>query len=416
MDIHQLIAAINPDVFCDATVRRETNGILREALRRNDSTTYLLAAAKARPVEANGIAIERLEPENPFHLPGFKSPKQQHTLIYDSFEESLEAFYFWLLDTLTADEWTVSKLADTFSPTPGSGLFSEMTRRESRAQQEAMRLLRDAHTLVQDILRSATRAGDAREITDINNPRGRTEVEHALLKSKLETLKLYARWLGPYLRQARQLAPRTSGHASLLNLFNTTTAEVILSAQKEYPVNEDVVRGELPKMFLKAKHRNYFSVLIVEFKMRAAPERTTPGAYGYRGRFDLTLTSYALNGDELAVLHRELDRENLVEVIHSLGEASLTTLNNLVKEIDVLVTEPKQSEPVTTDPNPFTALFDFSGWFGGGDRVVDKEAPVALRPDSAIEAVIRSQAILEARRRCVGCYNRCKQVLQMPCL
>jgi hypothetical protein len=30
-------------------------------------------------------------------------PDQRHTLAYDSFDESLESFYFWLLDELTAD-------------------------------------------------------------------------------------------------------------------------------------------------------------------------------------------------------------------------------------------------------------------------------------------------------------------------
>jgi len=40
-------------------------------------------------------------------------------------------------------------------------------------------------------------------------------------------------------------------------------------------------------MFLKAKRRPYFPVLIIEVKLRAAPERTSPGGHGGRGRFEL---------------------------------------------------------------------------------------------------------------------------------
>src|ERR1043166_3442970 len=320
MDVHQLIAAINPGVFCKPSSRRELKRILQAAKMRAISPDYSAAAAKATPVEPNQTAVEHLEQQNPFRLPAFESPTERHTLIYDAFDESLEAYYFWLLDELKAETWTVDKLRDTFSHTYGSGLSSEMNRRESHAQQEAMKLLREAHSLVQDILRSATPDNPDDGVTLRNSERGRTEVERALLKSKVETLKLYAHWLGPYLKQARQLEPRSSGQASLVNLFNTDAAEITLVAKKKYPVKEDVDQGELPKMFLKARCRDYFSILIIEFKLRAAPERTSPGAYGYRGRVELILTSYALSDDELAVLRRELDRDNVAEVLRSLGK------------------------------------------------------------------------------------------------
>ncbi len=154
--IHQLIAAIVPDVFCDVKARREVKNILSEAAKRKDDPGCFKAAEKEQTLEPNRIAIEHLKEENPFRLPGFKSPIERHTLIYDSFDESLKAFYFWLLDELTADGWDVSKLADTFLATPGSGLFEELMRRESRAQQEAVKLLHEAHTLVHDILRTSS--------------------------------------------------------------------------------------------------------------------------------------------------------------------------------------------------------------------------------------------------------------------
>jgi len=69
--------------------------------------TLSTAAEKARLVEPNAVDLEHLEAENIFRLPGFKSPVERHTLVYDAFDESLEAFYFWLLDELAREDWTV---------------------------------------------------------------------------------------------------------------------------------------------------------------------------------------------------------------------------------------------------------------------------------------------------------------------
>ena len=81
MDIHQLIAAINPDVFCAPMVRRQVKRMLREARQRQDCLAYLTTAAKAQLPEPTWIAVEHLELGNPFRLPAFKSPIEQHALV-----------------------------------------------------------------------------------------------------------------------------------------------------------------------------------------------------------------------------------------------------------------------------------------------------------------------------------------------
>jgi len=121
MDVHQLIAAIVPDVFCNVKARREVKNILSETVKHKDSSGCFQAAEKAQTLEPNQIAIEHLEEENPFRLPGFKSPIERHTLIYDSFDESLEAFYFWLLDELTADGWDMRSWRTHFWQHPVRG-------------------------------------------------------------------------------------------------------------------------------------------------------------------------------------------------------------------------------------------------------------------------------------------------------
>ena len=419
VDIHQLIAALNPDVYCDAASRREVKKLLKEGRARRNEQTLSTAADKARLVEPNGVDLEHLEAENPFRLPGFKSPVERHTLAYDSFDESLEAFYFWLLDELAREDCTVSKLTDTFLATPGSGLFSDLARRQTQAQHEATKLLREAHTLIHDILRTAADHNGKILAAEGNLPAAdsRSEAETNLLRSKFEMLRLYARWLGPYMRQARQLEQNAPNDAGLVSVFNTAAVEVTLLAERQYPVEEDVDRGELPRMFLKAKRRDCFAVLIIQLKLRVAPERTSPGAYGYRGRFELTLTSYALNQKEIAALREEIDRENLGAVLTTLGGKVGQTLNEILNELEKLVAEPAKPEIKPDDPNPFLALF------GLEDRKPESERETSgdtgqvhwwsVKADTDVEEVIRSQAILEARRRCLEFYNRCKAKLGM---
>ena len=235
----------------------------------------------------------------------------------------------------------------------------------------------------------------------------------------METLRLYARWLGPHLRQARQLEQNARCDAGLVSVFNTTAVEVTLLGEREYAVAEDVDRGELPKMFLKAKRRTYFSVLILELRLCAAPERTSPGAYGYRGRFELTLTSYALNQEELTVLRQEIDRENLGELVRTVAGNSTGTLNEIMKQVETLLPERVKAEAKPDDPNPFLALFGLED--RGPEREKDHgnlSATVpwwSVTPDTDVEAVIRSQAVLDARRWCLEFHNRCKLALKMPC-
>lgn len=135
---------------------------------------------------------------------------------------------------------------------------------------------------------------------------------------------------------------------------------------------------------------------------------------GYRGRFELTLTSYALNADELAALRRELDRDNLDTTMKALGGDSGKAIAELVRQVETLVAGPvKEKEPEPVDPNPFTSLFAFKKTFKGENKEIKTDSE-NIQPDSEIEKVIRSQASLDSRRRCLQFYNRCKSTLKMP--
>jgi hypothetical protein len=419
-DIHQIIGALKPDLFCNPASRREVKRILRGAVDRHDHAAFLTAAEGATLLEPNAIDLEKLEILNPFSLPGFKGPVERHTLTYDSFEDSLEAFYFRFLDDLAVEGWSMTKIEDTFFASPGSGLFSDMNRRQTQAQREAIQLLRQSHLLVQDILRTAAALNGERNQVEIplSDHRSGSEVDHQLLRSKIETLKLYARWLAPYLRQVRQMEQNARGGSDVVSLFNTAIVEITILAQREYPLADDVDKGVLPKTLLKGKRRGCLPMLVIEMRMRAAPERASQGAYGFRGRLELTATSYALNEDEIRVLQDQTEKSSIRDLLGTMGRDVVGTLNEILKQVESLVPKPVKSPEPADDPNPFLALFGLADKKQDNPGVTRGKGPALnpwdIKPDSDFEAVLRSQALLDARRRCLGIYNSCKAILNMP--
>jgi hypothetical protein len=133
----------------------------------------------------------------------------------------------------------------------------------------------------------------------------------------------------------------------------------------------------------------------------------------------VVLTSYTLNEQELAVVRGEIERDELREVIGVVAGDAAGALNEIVEEVERLIPEPPKEKQEPENPNPFTALFDFKREkatnAADGERDSTTSFLQAIRGDSEIEKVVRSQAILEARRRCLDFYGRCKQALKMAC-
>lgn len=460
MSIHQLIAAINPEIFCQPQVRAKVRSILREVLQADDKLAYLKAAEVAAPVEPNTIALDELWADNFFNLPGHRSPVEQHTLTLDNPAEPLEPIYFELLHELAAREgWKIEKLLDTANVTPGSGLGVDLTRRIAFDQHEASRLLSlmrqrirsfvpewqkwreerrqltfyvqartpddPAHESARHYLSHQWQQGDHFAAADRaaafeqwlreseTELRTRTNVARALLAGDLNELRLQMSWLRPYLHA--QADSRRAGDPALVSVFNTATFEIILLVRIEPVLEQMVQAGDLPKMLLNRKHRRSEPVMLVGIKFRAIPERAKTGGYAYRGRVELQFTSYALTEAEIRILRRELQRSEWGEVLGMLETNLSGDLNRLLGDLDELLVEPKleltaKPSPETDDPNPFTALFDFGGWFSADQQPPEAELVEPLKPDTESEAVIRSVHLLEARQRCLEIYNRSKEL------
>ncbi|MBX4212422.1 hypothetical protein KW787_03150 [Candidatus Pacearchaeota archaeon] len=497
VNIHKLIAAISPDIYCDPKVRDEVKKIVKK-------DGYLKASEKAEPRETQFVDLDEISLKNPFSAPGLKSPSEKHTLIYDSFGESLEPLYFWIIDMVIEIYGRVDKLVDNFISSPGSAHFSEMGIRRTRMQDEAMKMLGTANQIVRSILNiiydlkefeirlgtyndyhdkdkkkheaailalkqiwldtvdvkrntssikgfvqqfeyvtliDAFMAADSLDKVnqlDLNDRvkrilqqrvpeffkwveesekelKKRYEVEKLYLKSQINSVKLYARWVKPYLIAAKKLEENASPTASLVTSFNTTLFELMLLGEGRYNPDDDVAKGDLPSMVKTAQKRKYSPIVIVDIGFRSFPERSSQqqGAYGFRGKLEASFTSYALNDQELKVLRQEIEKDDVGEVLKFIQGATDESLAKIQEDIDKFTDDKKEGKMKyedNEDINPFSSLFSFK------DKKEEKKEDLSkgIKKDSDIEKAVRSQAIIQSRRNCRRLYDSYKKAHSMP--
>ncbi len=502
-DIKNLVAAINPDVYCDPSVISEV-----KKLREKD----LIAAAKVAKLKSTDF-IDVGQTQNTvgaFKLAGLKAPVEQHGLAYDDSAQNLEAVYFWILDYVNREFGSADKLIDNFVASPGSGQFAEMSRRATVLQDEGMKIFGTVNTVLRSILniiydlkefkirlsqyddyRTSPDEGvrraallslkqiwmDRVDITrgngsinmlaqqldfvtirdafmavnsvkevdqlDLNDRvkrilmqrvpeffkwideserelRKRFEIEKIYLKSQVNSVKLYSRWVKPYLKAARQLEQNMGETAHLVNIFNTSTSELVLLGKGKYDPEGDIGKDDLPKFFKtlieKKMIRKYTPLTLVEFFYRTIPDRNDQrGGYAYRGRVEITFTSFVLNEDELTVLKREVERDDFGEVYEAIMGSTDKSLGEINADIGDLLgekEEKKEKEESKSSESPWKSLFSL---FKDEEKKDDKNLKKSGLPkkDNEYEKVVRSQALLGARFSCRKLYNDYKKSLGM---
>lgn len=488
VDIHRLIAAIRPEVYCETVSRKKVTKIVAsEAI--NGRSACLKAAKVALPRESNAIDLPTLEELNPFTCPGFRSPIERHQITFDDLGRPLEGLYFWLLDYMTDTEgWKVSKLVDNLALTPTTDLHSNMLQQTVSAQNEVMRILRAAQNVLDEILKLAENLkaekewlivfeqarsedpasredavarlhilqqselgrrtkdsfevsptafgldGDKGKIEEDEEPSGTAAVLGAKLsfdswlnaseaqlrmryqidkvrgRTLLNSLKLYARWLQPLLRATNHIGHPGQKNASAISGFNTALIELILTGEENYPVHENIQQGVLPKSFGSSDCLQYVSVVVIEVAFRAVPEKHRSGGFGYTGRADVTFTSYGLRADELKVISSQLEQDALTDLMAFSGSNDTEDFQRLFRLIEEIMEDAKvpSLDKQSNGDNPFSVIFSsVASWFRPKEEAaVPSENPAMPLPkDSFKGSVVRSQAILRARRNCQRLYH-----------
>jgi hypothetical protein len=520
VDIKKLIAAINPGAYCKKDKAKEVKEIAKNLIKEGKKNAYLKAAEKAELVDSDYMDFDAVI-ATPFALKGLKNPLEKHTLSYDDLGQNLEPIYYWIHDYLynQAEYGKADKLVDNFVSAPGSTHFSEMGMKATKMQEEAMKMLGSANTLIKSILnivydlkefemrlanyddlksddksrketaklslkqiwldtvdikrgntsvKGLALGGQAQFITlidafmaadslehivkkpeegglDLNERvkrilasryaeyekwielsekelRKRFEVEKIYLKSQVNSIKLYARWAKPYLKAAQQLEQRASSTSALVTAFNVSLFELGLLGIADSPLMRDISLGDLPKTFKTISKRKYLPVVLVELNFRSVPERGERG-YGFRGKSEITFSSFALNEDEIKVLKEQVERDDLKDALGLIEGATDESLALIEDDLNRFLEEKKEKKEEkknTEDTNPFSALFSIFSDIGSLFKKEEKkpenkngEINLEIAPDSDAEKVIRSQALIEARRKCRKFYDAFKKSRNM---
>lgn len=260
----------------------------------------------------------------------------------------------------------------------------------------------------------------------------RYEIERNYLKSQDNMLKLYAKWVKPYLKAASRLEQNMdSKNPGLVTAFNTMVMELKVLAYSEHKTKDDVDNGLLPELFkdLKEKDvRKYFKVLVVELEFRGIPQRVSQrGDWSFGGKVEIRFTSYGLNKDELNVFKEELNRDDFSSMLKLVEGATDESLKQIEKDVRALV-EGKEIEDIEKEEkekkeekerkkkegddfglNGFFSLFKIKK----KPKVkIDYKKPLPV--DNNYEKVLRSQAIITANESCFNTFDNYKKGHGMP--
>lgn len=242
----------------------------------------------------------------------------------------------------------------------------------------------------------------------------RFEIERTYLRSQVNSLNLYTRWAKPYFKAAKMLEQNSEYDANLVNAFNTSVFELTLLAQGRYDPQKDIDAGNLPKGVNKGV-RKYTDCALIEFRFRSIPDRSDQkGGYTFRGKVDVEFTGFALNEDELAILKKEVGKDDFNDVFGMIDGATTDSLAQLREDIEEFLNDAseikwndyqkEEKKKDENDVNPFAALFAFT------EKKDEVKAPDdGIKKDSFWEEVIRGQAILAARASCRKLYDTYKK-------
>jgi hypothetical protein len=240
--------------------------------------------------------------------------------------------------------------------------------------------------------------------------RKRFEIEKTYLKSQVETLKLYTGYARPYLRAAEEL--RLKGfegkaedflvnpkNPALVNMFNTAMFEIVLFGKKKIDLKSQVEGQKLPRSFINYKpKREYFGINVVSLVFRGIPQKVTQQAYGFGGRVEITFDSYALNEDEVALLKRTLEKDDVESAIKFSYEATEESLNQLKEDIDRFTKDDeskKEEKKENKIEDPFTAFVSiFRDAFKKKEKKGEKGKKVVekigdIKKDDYVEGYLR---------------------------
>jgi len=253
--------------------------------------------------------------------------------------------------------------------------------------------------------------------------RKRFEIQKNYLKSQVNNLTLYSRWLKPYLLATQQLERQESGRdASLVNMFNTIRLQLTLLGKQKLDVKKSALSGDLPldfqeEKFIKTLKKDYFGCILVDFTFRAIPKQGT-----FVGKSEITFKAYSLNQNELDKIDEEINKSDIGDVLKLIKGATTESIDQLQKDIDFFLEDTKEDEKkkkAGEDVNPFKALI---GGYDKSEKPTKKEGEkqdikkeIIIKKDDFIEKQhLRTLTALNAKEMAFALFDIYKKAHGMP--
>jgi hypothetical protein len=181
--------------------------------------------------------------------------------------------------------------------------------------------------------------------------------------------------------------------------------EMTLFGKKK--VKPDGLPGAIAEYHFK---RGYNACYVVSLKFRGpSAQRTQTGDYAYvkGGRLDMTFDCYALNDEEIKLVNKELEKQNLDAGLEFFAnetgvalDALKEDLDHFLKDEDEKKKEEKEKKKNEDDVNPFSALFSGFGKlfkFEKKDEKKDIKDPKDVEKDNFYEKELRAKAADSAK-------------------
>ncbi len=255
----------------------------------------------------------------------------------------------------------------------------------------------------------------------------RYELEKNYLRSQVNSLKLYTRWVRPYLIAASRLESQNpERNPNLVNIFNTLVLELTLLGKSKIKVKESALGGDLPpefakESFLKTLKKDYYSVVLIDFNFRGIPQRVAQQShFSFGGKAEITFRAYAMSKDELAKFDKQMDDSDLTDALNLIEGTTEGSLKQVQEEIDFFLEDKDTYEAEAKKPkdksNPFAALLGFYDEKPKESKPKkEKEKEIIINKDNWVEKnYIRKFAVAGAKEIMAKIFETYKKAHGMP--
>jgi hypothetical protein len=249
----------------------------------------------------------------------------------------------------------------------------------------------------------------------------RYEIEKIYLKSQINSLKIYSRWVKPYLKTASKLEMKDIGrNPSLVDSFSTLFLELTLLGKKKLNIENSAISEKIPFELKNYKSsRDYYSCVLVDFNFRGFPQRVSQrGDYNFGGRTEVTFKGYSLNEDELKKLDEELKKSDIYDSLNLIEGTTTESIDNLKGEIESFLEEEiensskEEKQKLEKNVNPFLAII---GYYNKKNEKKEISKIDKIKKDNWIEKNhLRRAASEEAKAKAFKFFDIYKKAHGMP--